>query len=201
MSEDKNKNSSIVLATILLSFAIILITSSLNIAVIDPNSEFGIKSYYEKNLKDGNIYIASGEYILGGGSTIYISGITEANPIEMYQRKIQATSSTDIEISIKLYEDGEFITGTPQENFNKNREFLDNSTFSIYSSGTTGSSIIGATLLPFSNELKGEKKVTLSTTEFADYIMKKNTTYILSIENKNPQQAKIIFNWNWIESN
>lgn len=172
------------------------------ISTLNPGSfedvVLNTKTLYEKSLKDGDVYVTSETYTLPGSSTIYIIGVTNEKNISMYQRRISVTSQFDIHFDIILYEDGNFTGGTLINNFNKNRNNIDNSTFDIYSNPTT-IDLTGATLLPFSNELKGDKRASLASSEFADYVMKKDTIYILEVTNQNPQAIEAVFTWNWIE--
>jgi hypothetical protein len=168
-----------------------------NTAVGISNAE-GAKTFYEKELEDGNVYITSDSYTIPASSTIYIVGVTGDKDISMYQRRIEVVSQFDIHLDIALYEDATYTGGTLVESFNKNRNLGDNSTFDVYSSPTTVN-LTGSTLLPFSNELKGDKKASLSSSEFADYVMKKNTTYVLEVVNQNPQVLDAKFTWNSIE--
>lgn len=168
---------------------------SVGVAIVDTD---GQKNFYEDSLEKGTVYISGSEYTIPGNDFIYIVGDTDLKDISIYKRKIQAESNLDIDINIDLYENASFTGGSQNLVFNKNRNLEVNNTFNIYSTPATVD-LSNAYLLPFSNRLKGDKKVIAETSEFADYIMKQNTTYVLKITNNNPQTATLYFTWNWLE--
>ena len=188
-------NNKIIFISIFLCLFIFTGCSDTNVLLADTD---GGRTFYEFNLEEGNIFVTSDEYTIGAGNTIYITGISQNDSISMYKRVVRAFSFQDIDVDIKLYENGTQYSTTPIETFNKNRNSDKNSTFTIYQSNNNTSSITGATELPFANKLKGDKDVVVSSLDTADYIMKKNTVYILEITNNAPQSVNLILYWNWI---
>lgn len=169
---------------------------SVGVAIVDTD---GQKTFYEDSLEKGESYISGGIYTVPANDFIYIIANTTDKNINMYQRKIQIESQIDVDVLVELYENASFTDGVKVQNFNKNRNKADNSTLQIYSIDTVNVDLTNAEQLPMINIIKGSKGLVSQTSEFADYIMKKNNTYALKITNNNPQPANLYFAWNWLE--
>jgi len=191
-----NLKTKFMLLGLFLSMIVFSGCGSVVVAIVDTD---GQKTFYEQELIDGNIYITSDSYAIPGSSTIYITGVSVNKSILMYKRSAKAYSLQDIDVDIVLYENGTQYNTVPLETFNKNRNLEDGSTFVIYESNTNPLSVSGAIELPFANKLKGDKKALEETSDTADYIMKENEIYILSITNNAPQPVDLILYWSWIE--
>jgi len=173
------------------------------VAVVDKttlnNATVNARSLYEMQLLHGEVFLASDEYVIPGGTTIYVTGVTGDNLISMYKRVAKAYSEQSIDLQIKLYEGGTLNSVTTIPTYNKNRNSDLNSTLLIYDENTNPTSIAGAENIPFTTILIGDKQVVVSSTESADYIMRTNTIYVLEITNNAVQSSSLIFSWNWIE--
>jgi len=177
---------------LLILLSTVLFTGCNNTAISISDS----KSYTQQNLEEGDSYISESNQTILTTSNYYIGGITKNISLCMQQRQIIAQSDDTLDLVINLYEGGTFSGGTLIQNFNKERNYIDNSTFEIYKDVT----VIDLGLkLPFESFVFGDKRIKTSTENFVSYIMKKNTTYILEIKNNGIKSADTIFVWNWFE--
>jgi hypothetical protein len=154
-------------------------------------------TYQEYKLQAGEAYRSIDDIILASGDTVYIGALTSDKTICMYERQLHGVSAQEIEIDVNLYEGGEFIGGTVLTNYNRNRNFDDNSTFEIY---TDVAVITLGDLLPYPTFLYGEKNIKIGSSEKVSCVMRKNTTYIIKIDNLGIKSNDLDFIWNWLEN-
>jgi hypothetical protein len=151
----------------------------------------------EYNLQNGNSYSGSETFSLNSGESYYISVVTDNISICMCERQIIGYSTEVLNVVANIYEGGDYLSGSLMTNYNNNRNKIDNSTIRFYN-GVTLVSL--GDKLPHSSFLYGDKKIAAETNSEISYVMKKDSNYILKIENLGSKSADLTFIWNWFEN-
>lgn len=131
---------------------------------------------------------------------------TNGKRISMELRKITITDlgTSNVEIEADLYENVSTINrGDELPIFNQNRDYVnvncDNNTLFIYNNSTIDTS--NATYLrPLSEFLTSEKTQASFLNKEVKYIMARNTTYALRVNNVGQGDANVRIVWKWCEN-
>lgn len=141
-------------------------------------------THAERHISQDQKFGARADFEVLPQDVIYISGITANNIIEMYARGIfiRTDGNTGIDVEIKLFEDCEVAGGVVVEIESDNRNGMKESSFEIKVG--TNVPILGIELKRRGNKIVTDKQVVSTQVYEVDlYEMKKNTKYVLSIEN------------------
>ena len=171
--------------------------------VMDKMNDGGITvvDTMEQHTHDGWAFYATMKFILPPNAEYHFGGRashgTEEAYVHMQDRAVQVISGAQTtDVSVDLFEDGEFENGTPVEIFNNNRQYdLTNNLFDIWDDVDV---ISLGNDIQRGFDLKAEKNSAANTVSTQEYVMKDNSDYLLRITNNQVAgSVTVIIHWSW----
>lgn len=147
----------------------------------------------------GKAWFSGTSVTIAGGATYYIIGKTGDKAVHMKSRHILVTDlgSGDINVTTSLYQDPTVTSeGTPVTVYNNMLELTNGNTFEIFKAGTVSAD---GTLLPKGGRIRAEKKSSSNIPSDIEYIMKRNSYYLVKVVNSGVSSIEYDIKWDWYE--
>lgn len=158
------------------------------------------RPYWGQFLYTGQMYTASHQYNITASSTVYMQTYVPNDTIvHLIQRSIMVNSGGPI--SVRLYENPTFTTGTASPNCvtNLDRRSTKTPNFVLYTnpSSVSGGTLLSLDIVPTGGGTTGTGQL---VSGIAELVLKPETNYVLNLTNLGGSSSITVLNYLWYES-